>query len=318
MSKKQQIPNTSLSGRNIYTDKKKRVIYYDSLTKQGYLVDKKSEGPIMFYQNRLVIILFAAILCAGTFLTWQQATIAGVALFAVVEVYYRKKLFKNLEVVTDVDFGRRLTPLQSILARKSREKVGKLIGTQKGIVTNHYNQPMETAKSTVYAIYSGDQKYDLRNYLMLSILDQVMDIVYTETIREEEGGTYGVGTMADFSPVDNSWLFLFGFDTNPQDEKRLTDRAHAELMKVVNEGPREKDFTKVKEYMLKKHAQNQRENSYWREIIRSNELGYGDNDTNYEETLNSITIDDMKAFSKKLFTGKNLIEVIMTGVEKAE
>ena len=123
MSKKQQIPNTSLSGRNIYTDKKKRVIYYDSLTKQGYLVDKKSEGPIMFYQNRLVIILFAAILCAGTFLTWQQATIAGVALFAVVEVYYRKKLFKNLEVVTDVDFGRRLTPLQSILARKSREKV---------------------------------------------------------------------------------------------------------------------------------------------------------------------------------------------------
>ena len=49
------------------------------------------------------------------------------ALFAVVEVYYRKKLFKNLEVVTDVDFGRRLTPLQSILARKSREKVLALI-----------------------------------------------------------------------------------------------------------------------------------------------------------------------------------------------
>ena len=208
--------------------------------------------------------------------------------------------------------------IASLPANKNREKVGKLIETQKGIINNNYNQPMETAKSTVYAIYSGDQKYDLRNYLMLSILDQMMDIVYTETIREEEGGTYGVGTMADFSPVDNSWLFLFGFDTNPQDEKRLTKRAHAELMKVVNEGPREKDFAKVKEYMLKKHAQNQRENSYWREIIHSNELGYGDNDTNYEETLNSITIDDMKAFSKKLFTGKNLIEVIMTGVEKAE
>ena len=127
MSKKQQTPNPQLSGRNIYTDKKKRVIYYDALTKQGYVIDKKNEGSIMFYQNRLVIILFAAILCAGTFLTWQQATLAGVALFAVVEVYYRKKLFKNLEVVTDMDFGRRLTPLQSILARKSREKVMALI-----------------------------------------------------------------------------------------------------------------------------------------------------------------------------------------------
>ena len=69
MSKKQKIPNTQLSGRNIYTDKKKRVIYYDWLTKQGYLVEKKYEGPVMFYQNRIVIILFIAILCTGTFLT---------------------------------------------------------------------------------------------------------------------------------------------------------------------------------------------------------------------------------------------------------
>lgn len=127
MSKKQKIPNTQLSGRNIYTDKKKRVIYYDWLTKQGYLVEKKYEGPVMFYQNRIVIILFIAILCTGTFLTWQQATIAGVCLLALVEVYYRRKLFRSLEVVTDVDFGRRLTPLQSIVERKSREKVIALI-----------------------------------------------------------------------------------------------------------------------------------------------------------------------------------------------
>ena len=127
MSKKQQIPNTQLSGRNIYTDKKKRVIYYDWLTKQGYLVEKKFEGPVLFYQNRVVIILFIAILCAGTFLTWQQATLAGIALLAVVEIYYRRKLFRSLEVVTDVDFGRRLTPLQSIVERKTKEKVIALI-----------------------------------------------------------------------------------------------------------------------------------------------------------------------------------------------
>ena len=127
MRKKQQIPNTQLSGRNIYTDKKKRVIYYDWLTKQGYLVEKKFEGPVLFYQNRVVIILFIAILCAGTFLTWQQATLAGIALLAVVEIYYRRKLFRSLEVVTDVDFGRRLTPLQSIVERKTKEKVIALI-----------------------------------------------------------------------------------------------------------------------------------------------------------------------------------------------
>ena len=74
-----------------------------------------------------MIILFIAILCAGTFLTWQQATLAGIALLAVVEIYYRRKLFRSLEVVTDVDFGRRLTPLQSIVERKTKEKVIALI-----------------------------------------------------------------------------------------------------------------------------------------------------------------------------------------------
>ena len=29
-----------LSGRNVYTDKRKRTIYYDRLTKQGYLIHK--------------------------------------------------------------------------------------------------------------------------------------------------------------------------------------------------------------------------------------------------------------------------------------
>ena len=62
-----------LSGRNIYTDKRKRTIYYDWLTKQGYLVQKQHENRMLFFKNRFVVILFAAILCAGTFLTWMQA-----------------------------------------------------------------------------------------------------------------------------------------------------------------------------------------------------------------------------------------------------
>lgn len=64
--------------------------------------------------------------------------------------------------------------------------------------------------------------------------------------------------------------------------------------------------------MLKQHAQNLRENSYWMNIIKSDVLGYGDNNTDYENIVNGITLDDMKKFTKKLFNGKNIIEVTMT------
>lgn len=208
--------------------------------------------------------------------------------------------------------------IASLPADKSRDKVGRISSIQKGVINNNFTVPMQTAKSTVYAIYSGKLKYDLRSNIMFSMLDQIMDIVYTETIREEEGGTYGVGTSSNLSPITHTWMFLFGFDTNPQDEKRLTDRAHAELLKVVNEGPREADFNKVKEYMIKQHAQNLRENSYWMNIIKSNVLDYGDNHTDFEKIINDITIDDMKKFTKKLFNGKNIIEVTMTGVVEEE
>ncbi len=204
--------------------------------------------------------------------------------------------------------------IASLPANKKRDKVGNLISIQEGIITNDFTTPMQTPKSTVYAIYSGGLKYNLRNSVMMGILKDVMNIVYTETIREEEGGTYGVGTSANLSSSNNRWVFLFGFDTNPQDKERLAKRAHAELQKVVTEGPREKDFAKAKEYLLKTHAQNINENGYWMNTIKNDAMGYGDIHSEYEKIVNSLTIDDMKAFTHKVFNSKNLIEVIMTGV----
>lgn len=115
-----------LSGHNVYMDKKKRTIYYDRLTRQGYLLHKEHENRMQFFKNRFVIILFAAILCAGTFLTWIQATLAGVITAVIVELYFRLSYLKKLEVVTDVDFERRISPLDYIVKNKSRGRAQAL------------------------------------------------------------------------------------------------------------------------------------------------------------------------------------------------
>ena len=56
MAKKKSKPveKIRLSGRNIYTDKKGRVIFYDMITKKGYLVDKKHENSALFFKNHFV------------------------------------------------------------------------------------------------------------------------------------------------------------------------------------------------------------------------------------------------------------------------
>lgn len=126
MSKKNKtkpVEKIRLSGRNIYTDKKGRTIYYDFVTRQGYLVDKKNENSAQFYKNRLVVILFAAILFAGTFLTWIQAIIAWAVMMAVAEVMFRRSFLKKLEKVTDVDFEKRVSALQYTMENKETGRI---------------------------------------------------------------------------------------------------------------------------------------------------------------------------------------------------
>ena len=97
MAKKKSKPveKIRLSGRNIYTDKKGRVIFYDMITKKGYLVDKKHENSALFFKNRFVVLLFAAILFGATFLTWLQAAVAWAVMMAIAEFAFRRGFLEN-------------------------------------------------------------------------------------------------------------------------------------------------------------------------------------------------------------------------------
>lgn len=121
--RKAQKVNIRLSGQNIYTDKKNRTIYYDVLKKQGYIVDKKHENEAVFFKNRFVIILFAGILCAGTFLTPIQAVIAFAVAIVLAEIRFRMSFLKKLELAKDVDFERKLSPLKFITENKDKNRV---------------------------------------------------------------------------------------------------------------------------------------------------------------------------------------------------
>lgn len=198
-----------------------------------------------------------------------------------------------------------------------KEKVKDVkLDIQKGEITNIFEKQMATPAATVLVVYSGKAKADLRNQLLMSLTTQILDIVYTEEIREKEGGTYGVSCRGQISNVPSEKAMLqIVFQTDPDKREHLTQMAIDLLNKYAQEGPEQKNLDKVREYMLKKYTENQKENSYWSNLMYNYVFAGYDGYKDYEKTLNSITPDDLKKFVQKLLKQGNEIEVSMVGVE---
>lgn len=183
---------------------------------------------------------------------------------------------------------------------------------RKGKSETVFEQIMVEPKTTAYSIYSAKMPYNAKIKRSLGLFSQILDIVYTRTIREEAGGTYGVRASAGISRIPEGQAVLnIMFDTDPERVKILTPMVHAEIEKLAENGPEAEDFQKVKEYSVKKLAENKILNHYWIGVVL-HKMFYGeDNDTEALELLQSITPQDIQNVAKEFISQGNLIDVIM-------
>ena len=208
--------------------------------------------------------------------------------------------------------------LGSLSSMKRNEKFRDVTpDIRKGIYENNFTREMETAKSSVLMVASGKCKYNQKNVVMMSMLGQLLNILYTQTVREEAGGTYGVSCNGSISKYPEAeGVFQIYFDTDPQRRPQMVELINKGISDFIAQGPKTEDLNKVKEYMLKTFQQNQKENSYWMGIINTMLWEKVDMNTGYQNTVNSITVNDLKKFAKSFFGQKNMIEVSMNSPVK--
>ena len=187
------------------------------------------------------------------------------------------------------------------------------IGYQKGDRTNRFQTAMEMPKTTIFYVLSGEMEVNLKNSLILSIFDQVLDIRYTKSIREEMGATYGVQTGGQLSglPSEPDYALLITFDTKPEIADEARGALLPEIEKIAAEGATDEELGKIKEYMLKERADALKQNGRWMNWMVSSTMLGVDYTTGYEEILNNITSDDLKALATKMLADNNILRLIM-------
>ncbi|MFA6701102.1 MAG: insulinase family protein [Dysgonamonadaceae bacterium] len=195
---------------------------------------------------------------------------------------------------------------------KKGEFVKIPLDLKKGRPNNVFQHEMQNPKASVFNAVTGTMKRDLSNTILMSMLDQILEIVYTEKIREEEGGTYGVSTMGSISRYpENQTMLQIIYDTDPSLMEKLNDIVFNELNSIANKGPQNKDFNKVKEYMNKKYTENLKVNSYWLNVLATKYFYNEDIHSDYLNILNTITEKDVQKFTKDLLIQGNIATVVM-------
>ncbi len=188
---------------------------------------------------------------------------------------------------------------------------------RKGEYKNVFTQKMETPKATTLTFYSADMPFTLENAILAEATEQVLDMVYTEEVREKEGGTYGVGIFATLKkyPKEQAYMQIV-FDTDPDKCEKMVDIVLKEAEKAANEGPKAEYLKKVKEFMLKKHKENLKENGYWLNALNDYYFMDYNSVEGYEKIVEGLTTAKIQKFLKDLLSQKNRTEVIMTGVKE--
>lgn len=124
-------------------------------------------------------------------------------------------------------------------------------------------------KSTVNIKFSGEVKYNAKEAYLLKSLGEILTIKLVEVLREKESGVYGVGARGGMSKIPyGSYNFTISFPCGPKNVDKLKEAALAELQKIIDKGPTEKDVAKVKEAQLLSYKENLKKNKFWIDALK--------------------------------------------------
>ena len=215
--------------------------------------------------------------------------------------------------------------------KQTRALIEKWIGgmkTQKGTDTwkdrgvraplgenkNYFTRDMQTKTASNRIQYTSyDFPYTMENVIVADLVGRILSTRYLESIREREGGSYGVGCAAwmNSKPVPAAVLVM-QFDTDPEKQAKLMQIIHQEVQEIIANGPLATDLQKEKESMLKDFKEDLETNGWWYNTALPNYYRLGINMiADYEKAVQAVDGAKIQQFLKKLAASGNVFEVVM-------
>ena len=174
-----------------------------------------------------------------------------------------------------------------------------------------FKAQMATPMVTVVQTYNAMKPYSVADEAACDALSYILDMLYTETLREDEGGTYGASSSVDVTgKPDERHVMQIAFQTNVESADKLRELAKSGFKGLAENGPTAEQFDKAVKNLQKTLPESRQRNNYWNSILRQY-IQYGeDYDKEYEAAVNALTPAKVQAAAQEFLNG-NFIELIM-------
>ncbi|KRD61386.1 hypothetical protein ASE40_07575 [Flavobacterium sp. Root935] len=186
---------------------------------------------------------------------------------------------------------------------------------KKGKTQVHFKRPMEVAKATVYLNLTGKTEYSKENALTMYIIGELLSKRFLQTIREEEGGSYGVNVGGNLELIPKPTFSLaLTFDCNPDKQEKLMQIVWKEINDLKSNPVNANDLEDIKKALLKNREESLKTNSFWNTTIYNSTLNQipFSTDEEYKNLISKINQKTIQQFSKHVLDSSSSVEVIMS------
>jgi zinc protease len=191
--------------------------------------------------------------------------------------------------------------------------INRKVMPPKGRFVKDVQIKLAVPKATVFISHNAALKYNSYNNVTLKVVQGILDIVFTQKVREEAGGTYDVSINISSQkyPVQQA-TGLIMFDCDPAKTSDLKAIIYRELNNLITAGPGKENLEKTVSNLLKNREESKVHNSYWSNALYAFYFtGTDVNDPgNYEEILKKLTTDDVRKVAKQFFSNADLADIV--------
>ena len=187
--------------------------------------------------------------------------------------------------------------------------IPQIVGGQS---VHKFSKKMATPLANVSIYYTADVPFTAQSDLELDFLKRCLSIAYTDSVREEKGGTYGVSVDFELAKDDKpNATFKISYNADPKRYEELNPIIYQQLQNIADNGPLKSSMDKVKLYLTKQYAQMAITNDYWSYIIWHELNDEVDFDRDYCKMVENMTPGDVQRMAQRLLAAGRCIEVTM-------